>query len=152
MGFGTSMTQAIFFIASAVIALAIVSVATVSISSLANSFGQKSAELSSQIKSGITITGDLCYLSGSTYVYVKNTGKSFLNANASDVYLDGATEGISAIYLFRGNVWVEYSTMNTWAPGELARFTLSSSLPAGYHRLMFVTENGVFDKIEYSDC
>ena len=152
MGFGTSVTQAIFFIASVIVALAIVGVATVSVSSLANSFGAKAGELADQIKSEVKITGDSCYLGGSTLVYVKNTGSSFLDANASNVFLAGAVRSVSSIYLYRGSSWTEYSAVGTWAPGELARFNLTSTLPTGYNRLMVVTDNGVYDSIEYSDC
>ncbi len=152
MGFGTSVTQAIFFIASVIVALAIVGVATVSVSSLANSFGAKAGELSDQIKSEVKITGDPCYLGGTSLVYVKNTGSSFLDANASDIFVTGTPYSVRVIHLYRNGAWVEYSTAGTWSPGELARFNLTSNLPTGYNRLMVVTDNGVYDQIEYSDC
>ncbi len=152
MGFGTSVTQAIFFIASVLVALAIVGAATISINSLANSFGQKAGELSDQIKTEIKITGDACYLGGSTNVYVKNTGSSFLEANSTNIFLGGSALGVEAIHLFKNNAWTEYSTQEAWGPGQLARFTLSSSLPIGYNRLMVVTQYGTYDQMEYSDC
>jgi len=152
MGFGTSVTEAIFFIASVIVALAIVGVVSISVGSLAGSFNAKSDDLSSQLRTSVKITGDSCYLGGSTYVYVKNVGSSFINANATNVFLSGAALGVNSIHLYRDNSWVEYSTIDAWRPGELARFTTTSSLPTGYNRLSVVVENGVYDQVEYSDC
>ena len=152
MGFGTSMTHAIFFIASALVALAIVGVVTVSVTSLANSFSAKAGQLSDQIKTEIRLTGDTCFLGGSNAVYVKNTGNSFLDANATNIFLDGSVYPLSSIEIYKNNAWVFYSTVGVWAPSELARFNTTSNLPTGYHKLRAVTENGVYDSLEYSDC
>jgi archaellum component FlaG (FlaF/FlaG flagellin family) len=152
MGFGTSMTQAIFFIASAVIALAIVGVATVSVNSLANSFNAKAGQLSDQIKTEVKLTGDTCYLGGNSYVYAKNTGNSFLDANSTNIFVDGGAYPVNAIDIFKNNTWVSYPTLNVWEPGQMARFTTGSSLPTGYHKLRVVTQHGVYDSLEYSDC
>ena len=152
MGFGTSLTHAIFFIASAIIALGIVGVATVSVSSLSNSFGAKAGELSDQIKTEVKISGDACYFGGNKPVYVKNTGSSFLDGNSTIVFVDGAVYPISTIEIFKNSNWVSYSTLRVWEPGQLARFNTTSALPTGYHKLRVVVEHGIYDSLEYSDC
>lgn len=152
MGFGESATQAIFFVASVIIALAIVGTISVSVNSITNSFNGKANHLSNQIKTEISISGDTCYIGGSNYVYVKNIGSSFLDANSSDIYVDGAVQATSAIHIFKNSTWTSYATLNIWEPGQLARFTTTSALPTGYHRMRVVTQYGVADAIEYSDC
>ncbi len=152
MAFGESMAQAVFFIASVIVALGVVAVLTASVNSMSSSFLGKAGGLSEQIKTGVKVTGDSCYYGGSNFVYVKNVGQSVLDANSSDIYVDGAAYTVSAINTYYNNAWIPYSTLSNWSPGQVVRFTLTSALSTSYHRIRFVTQYGTYDTFEYSDC
>ncbi|MFH1448464.1 MAG: hypothetical protein ABIG39_06380 [Candidatus Micrarchaeota archaeon] len=151
MGFGTSVTQAIFFIAAAIVALGLVGVMTAAAGSVANAFNQKADTLSDQIKTDITIISDPCYIGGYSYVYIKNTGDSYLDANTTAIFVDSTYVSVAAIDILNGT-WVLYSDVGIWGPYDVVRFNTTSSFSTGYHTLRVVAENGVYDSIYYSDC
>ncbi len=152
MGFGSSVTQAIFFIAAAIVALALVGVMTAAITGVMNSFNQKSSSLSEQIKTDISIISDTCYIGGYSSLYVKNTGGSFLDANTTAIFEDGAFIPVSSIEIFDNGGWTDYSSLGVWEPTQVARFNTTTAFGTGYHRLRVVSENGVYDSVYFSDC
>jgi len=148
MGFGTSLTHAIFFIASAIVALALVSVMTSAVFAVSNSISMRGKLVSNQLATDIVITNDPCFVNKS--VYVRNVGNTILSANITDIYIDGnftKPEKISKYNDASGN-WIEYD--GKWQPFELLNFSYSDQLPRGIHTLRVATEYGVYDSLDYN--
>lgn len=140
-----------FFIASIVVAIAVISVLSTSINTINNSITVRTNTLAAQIRTDITIINDPCFVNRS--IFVKNTGKTILNAKLVDIYVDGNYTQYDAVSILRSptGVWEPYNESNGWRPQEVVNFSFSYPLPAGTHTLFVRTENGVYDKMLYTN-
>lgn len=150
MAFGTSVAQAIFFIASVVVALGVVTIMSFSVASLSNSASEKAKSLSKEISAGITIASDPCFIGGGSSLYVKNTGLQPLSADLVDVYVDGIPYRATSIQILKNGAWSSYNQSTLWERYDLVNITISEMFPPGTHQVRVVSENGVSDSIEYS--
>ena len=90
MGFSDLATQIIMFVAVITVATGLIVVFNASITEASNSIRIRTDTLSLTMKTDISIDM-IAYDSATntTYVYVRNTGKTMLTTNQTDVYLNG---------------------------------------------------------------
>lgn len=152
MGFGAVAANMLMFIAVIMIAGGFVV--------LINSYAQETTvsmqlqkdRLMEELRTDVTITA-VSYNDTipRVWVYVLNTGKTTLNAERSDLYIDGVrvdrTERVLTI-----ESDTELSDLPVWEPQEIIRIAVDTSLSSGPHRFRIVTSNGIsHDVVEMID-
>jgi len=139
-------SHVIFFAASMIIAMMVVGAISVNVQSVADAARGSGNMLSKQIKTDITIISDPddIPVNGSYRVfYVKNTGKTDLDINQVDVFVDGQYVTDSSLVLR-----VIDTGESTWREGEVLEVNIAG-ISSGDHRLRVVTENGISDTMDF---
>lgn len=135
---GTSASQAIFFIASLIIASVVVAALYSTTGSLSGALVVRNSHLADQMKSDIEIINDPG-ASPQPGIYVLNTGKTTLD-NSSDsiaVLVNGVYQTI-----LTSDIKNDDSDLQ-WEPSEVVNLTLSGSLTG--KSVKVVVANGVSD-------
>lgn len=153
MGFSELATQMIMFVAVITVASGLVIVFNTSVTKTSNSIQTKTDTLAQTMKTDVTIDM-VSYDSSSntTYVYVKNTGKTQLQVNDTDVYLNGFR--ISRNTTNRTiEVLPDTDTINPgiWDPKEQILIKVFDKLNSSTtHKVTITTEYDVQDTEEFS--
>jgi len=148
MGFDTSATKSIFFIAAVIVAVTLAGIFTTITYKLSADIGVRSDLASSVLKSDITIINDpesVPYNSttGELIIYVKNTGKNILYTSKVTIIIDGLVipdSNITATILGGGE---------SWTPGTVVEFHVNVSLSSGDHKVKVVLDNGISDEMYF---
>ncbi|MHC1565422.1 MAG: archaellum stator protein ArlG [Candidatus Syntropharchaeales archaeon] len=141
-------SHVIFFAAAMVLATLVVGVISVNIHSISDASISSGTALSKQIKTDITIISDSSQIptNGSYRVfYVKNTGKTNLDINQVNVFVDGKyiTDGSTVLKVLD-------TGETTWREGEVLEVNVASSeISSGDHSLRIITENGISDTMDF---
>jgi len=148
MGFDTSATKSIFFIASVIVAVVLSGVFTGVTYKLSSDIDTRGYMLSSVLKSDIEIINDpenVPYnaTTNELIIYVKNTGKNILSTSDLTIIIDG-------LVVSQGNFSIEILGGSTsWSPGVVIKITITESLSAGDHKIKVVLNNGVYDEMYF---
>ncbi len=83
-------------------------------------------------------------------VYVKNTGKTKLEMDYTDIYVDGARYDVSS-----RTITVESDTETgnplLWDPKEIIKIVVQQDISPGIHQVRVATDNGVVDEDSFSN-
>ncbi|MCD6503682.1 MAG: flagellar protein G [Thermoplasmata archaeon] len=148
MGFDTSATKSIFFIASVIVAVVLSGVFTGVTYKLSSDIDMRGTMLSDVLKSDIEIINDpenVPYNSTTNelIIYVKNTGKSILSTSDLTIIIDG-------FVVPEGNFSIEIlGEYTAWSPGIVIKITIIESLSSGDHKIKVVLDNGVYDEMYF---
>ena len=153
MGFSDLATQIIMFIAVITVATGLVIVFNVSISEASDSVRIRTDALSLSMKTDITIdmvTHDSN--TNTTYVYIRNTGKTMLTVNQTDVYLNGfrvpRNETMRSIELIEDT---DLINPGIWDPTEQVLITINYELDSSViHEVTVTAEHNVQDSEKFS--
>lgn len=152
MGFGTIAANIIMFIAIVTIATGFVFYFNMQTQEISTSLESQNKRLRDELRTDITITSvsyDNSTNPPTTTAYVKNTGKTKLELNATDIYIDGLRKE-------RGDrtISVEADTQVAnsliWDPGEIVKIEVNENLSNTVHQVRVVTSNGIFDEDIFS--
>jgi flagellar protein FlaG len=142
MGFSTSGTHMIFFIASMLVAVSLVTVFVSTIYSLSGSMKESGDLLSSRMTTKIEIINDPSDVPNNPLViYVKNTGSSVIDANSVTLLVDGEAVSPSSLVILGGGTH--------WNSTETLAITVNTTLSSGEHTVKVVTGNGVSDSMKF---
>ncbi|VUT27974.1 MAG: Archaebacterial flagellin [Candidatus Syntrophoarchaeum sp. GoM_oil] len=139
-------SHVIFFVAAMVLATMVVGVISVNIHSISDASISSGTTLSKQIKTDITIISDSTAIptNGSYRVfYVKNTGKTNLDINQVNIFVDGVYITDSLLILK-----VLDTGESTWREGEALEVNVDG-IASGDHSLRVITENGIADTMDF---
>jgi len=148
MGFDTSATKSIFFIAAVIVAVTLAGIFTTITYKLSEDIGLRSELVSSVLKSDIEIINDPEYVpynsdTNELLLYVKNTGKDILSTSKVSIIIDGLVipdSNITATIL---------GDEESWTPGTVVEFRINVSLSSGDHKVKVVLDNGISDEIYF---
>lgn len=141
MGAETSSTQLIFFIVATGLAIAVSGLLTTQVYDIANKVTAKSDNLGNALVTDIEVVNDPGQVPNNpVLIYVKNTGDRVLEPTLVNVLIDGTDRTYTASLL---------NGATSWAPGDVAQFSIAVTLASGDHRVRVVTENGVADDFRY---
>ncbi|MFW6231199.1 MAG: hypothetical protein ACOC32_04220, partial [Nanoarchaeota archaeon] len=151
MGFSGLASQIIMFIAVITVASGLVIVFNTSISETSSSIEAKTDTLALTMKTDVTIDM-ISYddATNTTYVYIKNTGKTTLTTNNTDIYLNGfrVERNISKRTI---EVLSDTDTINpgSWDPKEQVLIKVMERLNSSTsHKVTITTEYDVKDTEE----
>jgi archaellum component FlaG (FlaF/FlaG flagellin family) len=151
MGFGSVAAQVIFFIAVVMVASSIVVIANEQLQDNAQSYRIRSERLNNEISSSITIL-NVNYNESIPRVdiYAKNTGKTKLILNNTDVFIDGLRVGRSD-----RSISVESDTdignSLLWDPSEVVRIQITQTIGPGVVPVRVVSDYGTYAQDIISD-
>ncbi len=138
MGFSTSGTHMIFFIASLLVAVSLVTVFIATVYSISGSMRESSNLLSARMTTKIEIINDPTEVPNNPVkIYVKNIGSSVLDQNSLTILIDGEVIVPSSVSVIGGGTY--------WNSTETVTITINSNLSAGEHFVKVVTASGVYD-------
>lgn len=146
MGFGNVAAQIIFFVAVIMIAATVVILANDQLQENAQAYKSQSERLSEELRSDITITS-LYYndTSNELTVYVQNTGKTKMQVNLTDLYVNS----LRIPYADR-TVTIEADTdvgsSLIWDPSEIIRIQSTQNLDNSIHTIRIVSSLGAADQ------
>lgn len=145
MGFGTSATQLVFFIAAMVVAAGVVGAFSTSVSKLNGGIHTRSESLNDELTTDIRIVNDPGDMPNDPLViYVLNTGSRTLDPEESLLLLDGAAHTDLAFDVLE-------SSSDSWRAGEVLKITATGSdLASGDHRVKVIVAHGVADTLRFS--
>lgn len=153
MGFDSVAANMIMFIAVVTIAGSFAVLMSVFAQQTSSSLRIQQNSLSDKLKTDVTITSTAFNNDTdphTTSVYVKNTGKTKLILNDTDIYLDGFRFGHN-----ERTVSIEQDTSVgnplIWDPKEIVLVTLEQNLSGGIHTVRITTSNGVSDTDTFSN-
>ncbi|UGV40285.1 flagellin [Methanococcoides orientis] len=146
----TAITHMIFFIAAIIIAMTVIAVMSANVQSLTGATASSSKVLSEQIKTDITIISDpkiIPYDSTSKEYtfYAKNTGRTDLDTEYLDVFIDG-------LHVDPENIEMEFFDQDVlWRPGDtlVVNMKVTDEMTTGDHRILIATENGKSDSMDF---
>ena len=147
MGFSTVTTHLIMFIAVMGMATGMITVFKNYVDESSGAMTAQWNSMSETIKTDISITSAAWdNSSNTTTVYVLNTGKTTLDPDKTDIYIDG-------LFIPRSpsnrSIGIENSTdtKNTglWDPKEVLRIRVYKHLSSGMHTIDVATQFGVTD-------
>ncbi|KGK98378.1 flagellar protein G [Methanococcoides methylutens] len=146
----TAITHMIFFIAAILIAMTVIAVMSANVQSLTGATASSSKVLSEQIKTDITIISDpkiIPYDSTSKEYtfYAKNTGRTDLDTEYLDVFIDG-------LHVDPENIEMEFFDQDVlWRPGDtlVVNMKVTDEMTTGDHRILIATENGKSDSMDF---
>ncbi|WP_135609954.1 flagellin [Methanococcoides sp. AM1] len=146
----TAITHMIFFIAAILIAMTVIVVMTSNVQSLTGATASSSKVLSEQIKTDITIISDpeiIPYNSTSKEYtfYAKNTGRTDLDTEYLDVFIDG-------LYVDQENLEMDFFDQDVlWRPGDTLEINMkvTTEMTEGDHRILIAAENGKSDSMDF---
>lgn len=138
MGFSTSGTHMIFFIASLLVAVSLVTVFVATIYSLTGAIRESSDILSEKMTTKIDIVNDPTSVPNNPLIiYVKNTGSSTIDKDSLTVLVDGIARAPDSVSVLGGDTY--------WNSTDTLEITVNLELQPGEHSLEVVTGNGVSD-------
>lgn len=148
MGFDTTATHAIFFIAAVVVASVLTGILSVSVQDLQAGIESRGENLKDELQTDIEIINDermMPYNSTTKTltVYAKNTGDTNLDPGSCTVIVDGIIYTTFDYTLENNNTLWKPTTVLT-INVVLTQFELGND-----HILKLTTENGVSDEIEF---
>lgn len=146
----TAITHMIFFIAAILIAMTVIAVMTSNVQSLTGATASSSKVLSEQIKTDITIISDpeiIPYNSTSKEYtfYAKNTGRTDLDTEYIDVFIDG-------LHIDPQNLETDFFEEDVlWQPGNtlVIDVKVTTEMTEGDHRILIAAENGKSDSMDF---
>lgn len=146
MGFGTSATQMVFFIAAIVIAVGVIGSFNTSVSKLSGNVQARSEALSNELTTDIRIVNDAGDMPNTPLViYILNTGTRTLDPTGTVILLDGQAHTDLAFDV------LENAEDTTWRQGEVLQITLTgSALASGDHRVKAIAGQGIADTIRFN--
>lgn len=139
---GESISHAIFFISSVLVALLVVVALFTSVGSLSEAYTMNNAQVSEQLRTSIEIVNDPLG-TDKTYIYVLNKGLTMLNHTYPKlvVFIDGRVSS-ELIY----SEIVNDDGDGIWEPGELVQIHKASGDAYSSGDLVQVlVSNGVYD-------
>lgn len=138
MGFSTSGTHMIFFIASLLVAVSLVTVFVATIYSLTGAIRESSDILSEKMTTKIEIVNDPTSVPNNPLIiYVKNTGSSTIDKGSITVLVDGIARTPDSVTVLGGDTY--------WNSTDTLEITVNLELQPGEHSLEVITGNGVSD-------
>ena len=153
MGFSDLATQIIMFIAVITVATGLIVVFNASITEASSSIRIRTDTLSQTMRTDITI--DMVSYEASTnttFVYVRNTGRTMLNVNQTDVYLNGFR--VPRNETFRSIEVIEDTDLinpGAWDPTEQVLIKIFYELNSStIHEVTVATEYNVQDSEKFS--
>lgn len=147
MGFETSVTHTIFFIATVIVAAGLAGIFTGVIYSLSDGINQQGDRISEELRTDIIILNDPTSMpynntTQELKIYVKNIGQSTLNHESVDILIDGSVVAtLTTSVLGDSNDY--------WAPATVIEIDATIDLSSGDHQLKVITENGVDDTMKF---
>ncbi len=146
MGFGTVAAQIIFFIAVIMIASAFIIGMNDQMQQNSQSLRTQNERLSEQLLSDISIMS-LTYNSSNDElrVYVRNSGKTRLELNATDIFVNG-------IRIARAQRTIEVESDTSvgnefiWDPSEIVLIQTTQALSSSIHTIRIVADNEASDQ------
>jgi archaellum component FlaG (FlaF/FlaG flagellin family) len=153
MGFSDLATQIIMFIAVITVATGLVIAFNSSVTEASNSMKVKTDSLSLTMRTDVTI--DMVSYeeaSNTTFVYVRNTGKTMLTTNQTDVYLNGfripRNESHRTIEVLEDT---DNLNIDIWDPTEQILIKIFSELnDTTTHEITVTTEYNTKDTEQFS--
>lgn len=140
----TPVSEIVFFIAALVISSMIAGVMITSIQETSVVFNQKSKSMVEDIKNDITIINDPDnFTNDPVVVYVKNTGDSSLAVDKKtfDVLINGTYHTNFSVSSIDGD--------NEILPSDVAKLTISTTLPSGSHTIRIYVGGSEWDEMEF---
>lgn len=146
MGFGTSATQIVFFIAAIVVSVGIVGAFNTSISKINGNVQARGETLSDELTTDIRIINDAGEMPNNPLVlYVLNTGTHSLAPSETIVLLDGQAHTSLAFDV------LDSADDEIWRQGQVLEVTLTgSNLASGDHRAKVIVGHGVADTLRFN--
>lgn len=143
MGFGTSATHIIFFIAAVVVATAVVGTLHTSAGKLSGGIGSKSTALDEELRTDLRIVNDPAEMPNDPLiVYAMNTGSRTMDAESVILLVNGLVHQDTTHQLPGGG--------DSWHPGEVIQLTANGvDLPGGDHRVRVVGDTGASDTLRF---
>ncbi|WP_445475032.1 flagellar protein G [Methanococcoides methylutens] len=146
----TAITHMIFFIAAIIIAMTVIVVMTSNVQSLTGATASSSKVLSEQIKTDITIISDPEIIPYNSTLkeytfYAKNTGRTDLDTEYIDVFIDG-------LHVDPQNLELEFFEPDVlWQPGNtlVIDVKVTTEMTEGDHRILIAAENGKSDSMDF---
>lgn len=144
MGFETSATHIVFFIAAVVLAGAVVGTLSSQIGEFQGDINSRGNLLSDELSTDIRVINDAGNVpNGPLILYVLNTGERPLNPNSTIVFVDGQP------YTTLGFDVLETSE-DTWRTGRVLEITVTGlTVSAGDHRAKVSVSHGVSDTLRF---
>ncbi|MGM0771710.1 MAG: flagellar protein G [Halobacteriota archaeon] len=146
----TAISHMIFFIAAITIAMTVIVVMSSNVQSLTAATASSSKVLSEQIKTDITIISDpeaIPYdnLSKEYIFYAKNTGRTDLDTEYLDMFIDG----LLIDHGDREMILPDQELL--WKPGSTLeiRMKVENQISEGDHRILIAAENGKSDSMDF---
>ena len=147
MGFGAIAANMLMFIAVVMIAGGFVVLINSYAQDTTVSLQMQKDRLMDELRTDVTITA-VSYNDSipRVRVYILNTGKITLNAERSDLYIDGIrVERTDRTLLIEPDT--KLSDLPTWEPQEILRITVDTSINPGPRKFRLVTSNGVSHEV-----
>ncbi|NYT18971.1 MAG: flagellar protein G [Methanosarcinales archaeon] len=146
----TAITHRIFFIAAIIIAMTVIVIMTSNVQSLTGATASSSKVLSEQIKTDITIISDPEIIPYNSTLkeytfYAKNTGRTDLDTEYIDVFIDG-------LHVDPQNLELEFFEPDVlWQPGNtlVIGVKVTTEMTEGDHRILIAAENGKSDSMDF---
>ncbi len=144
MGFETSATHIVFFIAAVVLAGAVVGTLSTQIGKFQNDIQDRGELLSDELSTDIRIINDAANVPNNPIVlYVLNTGERPLNPNSTVVFVDGQPYTSLTFDVLE-------TSEDVWRAGQVLEITVTGlNLGAGDHRAKVSVAHGVSDSFRF---
>lgn len=150
MGFGGLATTIILFIAVMLVSTGVIMSLQTQVTQSQSSMRSQAELLNNQISTNVDITS-ANYTGGVTTIYVLNNGKTILDVDNVDVYIDN-------LFIPRNTsnrtMAVESSTDLTnpglWDPTEILRIDVTKTLGNGTHKVKVATQYGSLEQETFS--
>lgn len=145
MGFGTSATQSIFFIAAVVVSVGVVGAFETNVSRFAGDIDERSDAVSAELSTDVRIINDPGDMPNNPVVlYVMNIGTKSLAPNSTVVLIDGAAKTTLAFDVLE-------TAEDIWRTGDVLKITVTGeNLASGDHRIKVIVGHGVADSIRFN--
>lgn len=145
MGFGTSATQMVFFIAAIVVAAGVVGAFSTSVSKLNGGIHDRSDALNNELTTDIRIVNDPGTMPNDPLVlYVLNTGSRSLESGATVLLINGAAHTNLTYEVLDGDA-------DVWRSGEVLKVQANgAALASGDHRVKVIVSHGIADTLRFS--
>jgi archaellum component FlaG (FlaF/FlaG flagellin family) len=152
MGFGTIAAQIILFISLVSIAAAVVLMINQYTEETSYSLKVQKDRLVDELRTDITINS-VSYNGSKTpdelLVYARNTGKTLIDLNYTDIYIDGVRVDYADRTLTI-EADTEVSNPGIWDPKEVLEIDVSQDIGSGTHKARVVVFNGASDEELFS--
>jgi len=153
MGFGTLSTNIIMFIAVISMTTGFIGIFKMYVDESASSMQIQSKVIANNIKTDITFqVVSFDNMTESTTATILNTGKTKLDIDYVDVYVDSLmvprNDGNRTIQI---SPTTEIENPGIWDPREVLEVVVYKNLTKGTHSIKIATEYGVVDTYSYSN-